>query len=86
MNIKIKTQQQCLLRLKIIFFFLNCNKIWQNIETLMDIDFNTKPTYGDDDKYIKTKIKTDEDNITTNFYDQNLKKYQKKKYHINYST
>ena len=52
----------------------------------MDIDFNTKPTYGDDDKYIKTKIKTDEDNITTNFYDQNLKKYQKKKYHINYST
>ena len=40
------------------FCFLNCNKIWQNIETLMDIDFNTKPTYGDDDKYIKTKIKT----------------------------
>ena len=71
MNIKIKTQQQCLLRLNIIFFFfLNCNKIWQNIETLMDIDFNTKPTYSDDDKYIKTKIKTDEDNITTNFYDQ----------------
>ena len=24
----------------------------------MDIDFNTKPTYGDDDKYIKTKITT----------------------------
>ena len=58
------------LKVKNNFFFLNCNKIWQNIETLMDIDFNTKPTYGDDDKYIKTKIKTDEDNITTNFYDQ----------------
>ena len=29
-------------------------------------DFNTKPIYGDDDKYIKTKIKTYEDNITTN--------------------
>ena len=28
---------------------------------------NTKPTYGDDEKYIKTKIKTHEDNITTNF-------------------
>ena len=26
-------------------------------EKLMDIDFNTKATYGDDDKYIKTKIK-----------------------------
>ena len=32
----------------------------------MKIDFNTKPIYGDDDKYIKTKIKTYEDNITTN--------------------
>ena len=36
----------------------------------MDIDFNTKPTYGDDDKYIKTKIKTYEDSITTNFYNK----------------
>ena len=36
----------------------------------MEIDFNTKPTYGDDDKYIKTKIKTYEDNITTNFYNK----------------
>ena len=48
--------------------FKNYNKIWKKIEKLMDIDFNTKPTYGDDDKYIKTKIKTYEDNITTNFY------------------
>ena len=37
---------------------------------LLDIDFNTKPIYGDDDKYIKTKIKTYEDNITTNFYNK----------------
>ena len=36
----------------------------------MGIDFNTNPTYGDDHKYIKTKIKADKDNITTNFYDQ----------------
>ena len=34
----------------------------------MGIDFNTKPNYGDDEKYIKTKIKTYEDNITTVFY------------------
>ena len=27
----------------------------------METDFNTKPTYGDDDKYIETKIKTFED-------------------------
>ena len=36
----------------------------------MKIDFNINPTYGDDDKYIKTKIKTYEDNITTNFYNK----------------
>ena len=36
----------------------------------MGIKFNTKPTYGDDEKYIKTKIKTYEDNITTNFYNK----------------
>ena len=36
----------------------------------MDIDFNSKPTDDDDDKYIKTKIKTYEDSITTNFYNK----------------
>ena len=36
----------------------------------MNIDFNSKPTDDDDDKYIKTKIKTYEDSITTNFYNK----------------
>ena len=27
------------------------------LEKLMRIDFESKPVYGDDDKYIKTKIK-----------------------------
>ena len=36
----------------------------------MGINFDSKPTYGDDDKYIKTKIKTYEDSITTNFYNK----------------
>ena len=50
----------------------------------MKIDFNTKTTNGDDDKYIKTKIKTNKDSIITNFYNKKgLKNYQKKKYHIN---
>ena len=47
------------------------NKIWKKIEKLMKIDFNTKTTYGDDDKYIKTEIKTYKDTITTNFYNKN---------------
>ena len=63
----------------------NDNKIWKKTEKLMSIDFDSKTTYGDDDnKYIKTKIKTYEDSITTNFYNKKgSKKYQKKKYHIN---
>ena len=46
----------------------NYNKIWKKIEKLMSISFDSKPTYGNDDKYIKTKIKTYEDSITTNFH------------------
>ena len=34
------------------------------------MNFNIKPTCGNDDKYIKTKIKTYEDSITTNFYNK----------------
>ena len=38
----------------------------------MKIDFNTKTTYGDDDdKYIKTRVKTYKNSITTNFYNKN---------------
>ena len=35
-----------------------CIKIWETIEGLMRIIFESKPIYGDHDKYIKTKIKT----------------------------
>ena len=34
----------------------NYNKTWEKVEKLMKIDFESKPVYGDDDKYIKTKI------------------------------
>ena len=38
----------------------------------MEIDFNTKTTYGDDDdKYKKTKLKTYKDSITKNFCNKN---------------
>ena len=32
------------------------NKIWEKIEKLRSINFESKPVYGDDDKYIETKI------------------------------
>ena len=37
----------------------------------MKIDFNTKITYGDDDKYIKPKVKAYKDSISTNFCNKN---------------
>ena len=56
----------------------NYNKIWEKIEKLMGIDFESKPVYGDDDKYIKTKIKIYAGSMITNFHN---KKCQKKKHH-----
>ena len=60
----------------------NYNEIMgKKFEKLMSIDFDSKSTY---DKYIKTKIKTYRDSITTNFYNKKgSKKYQKKRYHKN---
>ena len=55
------------LMIKDIQLLKNYNKIWKKIEKLMKIDFNTKTTYGDDDKYTKTRIKTSKDSIITNF-------------------
>ena len=52
----------------------NYNKIWEKVEKLMKIDFESKPVYGDDDKYIKTKIKTYEKSIITNFHNKKTPK------------
>ena len=52
----------------------NYNKIWQKVEKLMKTDFESKPVYVDDDKYIKTKIKTYEKSIITNFHNKKTPK------------
>ena len=39
-------------------FLKNYSKIWEKVKKLMKINFESKSVYGDDDKYIKTKIKT----------------------------
>ena len=49
-------------------------KIWETIEKLMKINFESKPVYGDDDKCIKTKIKIYADNIITNFHNKKMPK------------
>ena len=42
-------------------------KIWERVSSLMNIEFDSKPAYGDNDKYIKTKINSYGDKINTNF-------------------
>ena len=45
----------------------------------MNIKFDSEPVYGDNGKYIKTKINLYGDKINTNFQG---KKYQKKTHHV----
>ena len=40
----------------------------------MKIDFESKPIYGDDDKYIKAKIKIYAENIVINFHNKRMPK------------
>ena len=52
----------------------NYNKIWEKVEKLLRIDFESKPVYGDDDKYIKTKIKIYAGSMITNFHNKKMPK------------
>ena len=37
------------------------HKIWEKVEELLNVKFESKPIYGEDDKYIKAKIKSYKD-------------------------
>ena len=52
----------------------NYNKIWEKVEKLLKIDFESKPVCGDDDKYIKTKIKIYAGSMVTNFHNKKMPK------------
>ena len=43
------------------------NQMWKRIEKLLKIEFKSNHVYGDNDKYIKTKIKIYAGSIITNF-------------------
>ena len=62
------------LRVKDEQLLKNCNKIWEKIEKLMRKDFESKPVYGDDDKYIKIKLKMYASSMITNFHNKKLRK------------
>ena len=50
------------------------SKIWETIEGLMKITFESKPVYGEDVKYIKTKIKMYPGSLVTNFHNKKIPK------------
>ena len=52
----------------------NYTKIWDKIEKLMKINFESNPVYGDDVKYIKTKIKIYAGSVITNFHNKKIPK------------
>ena len=54
--------------------FQTYTKIWERVSNLMDKKFDSKPIDCDNDKYIKTKIKSYEDRITTNFQGKKIPK------------
>ena len=57
----------------------NYIKIWKKISSLMNIEFDSEPYYGDNGKYMKTNIKTSENKVWNNFYRKEMKKKKKKK-------
>ena len=50
------------------------NKILEKISNLMNIEFDSEPVYGGNDKYIKAKIKMYEDRVNTNFQGKKVPK------------
>ena len=50
------------------------SKIWEKINNLMNIEFDNKPVYDDNDKYIKTKLKMYEDRVNTTFQSKKVPK------------
>ena len=49
-------------------------KIWETTDGLMKINFESKPVYGEDVKYIETKVKMYAGSLITNFHNQKIPK------------
>ena len=50
------------------------NRIWEKVQKLMRIDYESKSVDGDDNKYIKTKIKIFAGSTATNFHNKKIPK------------
>ena len=49
-------------------------KIWKTIISLLGIEFDSEPVYGDTDSYIKTKVKMYDNRVNTNFEGKDVPK------------
>ena len=50
----------------------NYTKIWENVSSFMNTEFDSGTVYGDNDKYINTKIKIYGDKVNTNFHGKKI--------------
>ena len=48
--------------------------MWERVSSLMNIEFDSEPVYGDNDKYIKPRAKSYGDKIKTNFQGKKIPK------------
>ena len=49
-------------------------EIWKEVKSLLNIKFDSEPVYGDNDKYIKTKIKIYDGRVDINFWGKKVPK------------
>ena len=49
-------------------------KIWGRVNILMNIEFDSESVYGDNDKYIKAKIKSFGGKVNTNILGKKIQK------------
>ena len=54
--------------------FKSYTKIWEKVSVLMNIVFDSEPAYGDNDKYIKAKLKSYGEEVNINFPCKNIPK------------
>ena len=50
------------------------SQIWERVEKLLKIEFDSRPVYGDNDKYIKTKINIFNDSLNSDFQGKKMTK------------
>ena len=52
----------------------NYTQMWKRVRNLLNIKFDSEYVYGDNDKYIKTKIKIYEDKVNKHFQGKKVAK------------